>query len=561
MTQISLPIRKSVRSVPTWVYAAALLLTVAMVTAIAVYASRGFGGGSSGSGGFKTVPVKQGVFESRVTVKGDLQAVDNIDINCDVEGSTTITQIVPEGSVVKKGDTLVTLDSSQIRQKLDDALIELQRTTAEVTTAQEMLEIQKSQNAANTEAAEVGLQLAQIDFTKYNEGEYPSLLADAKMAVDKAVTGLKTKQDDLAQTRSLFAKGFVTATEVKNKELDVAAAQRDLTKATTDMGVLEKYTHQADMASKKNGLAQAEQKLERTKRENAANLSQKDADLQSKKQQLDLITRRVARSKEQLAACVIKAPADGMVVYQNQNQNRDNVAVAEGAQVREHQTLMRLPDASRMKVVFKINESQINGMKVGLPATVKLNGDPKPLRGEITKISPVPDSTDRWMNPDRKDYPVDCVLETTPPGLRPGMSVEVSILIDRQDDAISIPVAALYTAGSERYAFVPTDDGARPVKIPQIGRSNDQDVHIPEGLEVGQQVILLEAGQGRVLLERAGIKIADAPAAGPAGEGRKRQRNGAGGAPGGPQSAPPGGNPPGNAPTSTPPAVAVPPAK
>ncbi len=535
-----------------WAYGVAVLGAIGLASGVTLYVKQPF---SSTSGGntFKTVSVREGPFESRVVVRGDLQAVDNIDIICEVEGATAITELVPEGTFVTKGETLVVLDSSAIRQKLEDSLIEWQRAKADVTTAEEMLEIQKSQNAANLEAADVALQLAQIDLTKYAEGEYPSLLADAKMAVERAETGLKTKQDDLAQTRSLFSKGFVTATEVKTKELDVAAGVRDLTKAKTDLHVLEKYSHQADLASKKNTLAQAEQKLERTKRENAANLSQKTADLSAKRQQLELIERRVARYREQVDKCTIKAPASGLVVYRNDN-NRDSVQIQEGATVRERQIMMRLPDTSRMKVVLKINESQISALSLGQMAMVKISSIPNPIDGEVTKISPVADSADRWMNPDRKDYPVDVVLAETPKGLRPGMSAEVSILTNREEVALAMPIGALYSAGQDRYAFVTNgNEPPRPVKV-KIGRSNDQDVLITEGLNAGQNVLLLEAGQGKLLLERAGIKVAEAPPAEGDPNRRRRRGDGNGGAPNGnaPQNGAPQNGVPGNAPAGEP---------
>lgn len=508
--------------VPLWVYAIAAIVTLAIIVGIVLVATQSLGLTSAAPAAFKTVPVKQGLFESRVVVRGDLQAVDNIEIVCEVEGSSTITQLAPEGSFAKKGDVLVVLDSSAIRQRLEDALIDWQRQKADVTTAEEMLEIQKSQNSANLEAAEVALQLAQIEMTKYVEGVYPGLLADAKMALEKAETGLKTTQDDLAQTRSLFAKGFVTATEIKTKELEVAAAQRDVTKAKSDMDLLVQYTHKADLATKRNALAQAEQKLERTKRENSANISQKSADLDAKRSQLDVIERRVARLREQVDACTVRAPADGLVVYRNDS-GRDSVQIQEGASVRERQTMLRLPDTSRMKVVLKINESQISGLAIGQFATVRLNSIPAPLMGTVAKISPIADSADRWMNPDRRDYPVDVVLDETPKGLKPGMSAQVSILTNRIENAVSIPVGALYTVGNERFAFEVNGETVTPVKV-QIGMTNESDVQITSGLEPGKYVMLLESGQGKILLERAGIKIA-APTES-AEPGKRRRRGG-----------------------------------
>jgi hypothetical protein len=202
--------------------------------------------------------------------------------------------------------------------------------------------------------------------------------------------------------------------------------------------------------------------------------------------------------------------------------------VQEGAQVRERQTLMRLPDTSRMKVVLKANENQVGRLQMGQFATVGLPGLSDTLTGKVTKISPVSDSTNRWMNPDQKDYPVDVVLDHTPPGLKPGMTGKVSILISQKEDVISIPIAALYSANRDRYAFIPEDQRATPVKL-EIGQTNDQDVEVKSGLSAGQQVVLLEAGQGKTLLERAGIKVDESQPSSAPGAGGKRRRGGNGG--------------------------------
>ena len=42
----------------------------------------------------------------KINKDGELDAVNNIDIMCEVEGQNTITNIVPEGTYVKKGDIL-----------------------------------------------------------------------------------------------------------------------------------------------------------------------------------------------------------------------------------------------------------------------------------------------------------------------------------------------------------------------------------------------------------------------------------------------------------------------
>jgi multidrug efflux pump subunit AcrA (membrane-fusion protein) len=95
----------------------------------------------------------------------------NIDIICRVEGGSTVQTLVPEGTWAKKGDVLITLDSSAIKQKIEDTTLELQKAEADLVTSKEMREIQLSQNATNLEGAEVALTLGAARFTGIRIGD------------------------------------------------------------------------------------------------------------------------------------------------------------------------------------------------------------------------------------------------------------------------------------------------------------------------------------------------------------------------------------------------------
>ena len=91
---------------------------------------------------------------------------------------------------------------------------------------------------------------------------------------------------------------------------------------------------------------------------------------------LVLETSKRNKLERQMAACVIKAPADGLVVYAN-DPNRafgsNQSQIEEGATVRERQKIFSLPDITRMQVNTKVHESQID--KLG-----KRDEDPDPRR-------------------------------------------------------------------------------------------------------------------------------------------------------------------------------------
>jgi HlyD family secretion protein len=442
----------------------------------------------------------------KINKDGELQAINAIEIQSEVEGQTTIQTLVKEGASVKKGDVLITLDSAAIRQKIEDTTLELQKAEADLTNAREMREIQISTNNANLEAADVALTLAQIALKQYEEGTYPQALANAKTELDTAKINLKNAEEKLGQTKALQTKGFVTMTQVKDDELAVRTAGNNVEKAQTALDVLVNYTHQMELAEKQNAVSQAEQKLARTKRENAASLSQKDADVRAKDQALSVLKRRMERLDQQLAACTIKAPADGMVVYATSNDRNAQSSLQEGAQVRERQNLLRLPDTSSMKAVVRIPETQVSRLREGQRASVTLPFQREPIHATLTKISVLADSSQRWWNPDLKEYPVDLALDHTPPSLKPGMGVGASIFINRLNGVIGVPLTTLYSAGTDSYVFVRAGEELAPRKV-KIGATNETHAQVLEGIDPGADVKILQVGEGQDLLARAGIKV------------------------------------------------------
>lgn len=489
-----------------WGLTAAAAAGAIVLIGLAVWMTRGPAPGSAGMMGqfYTVVPMD---FDVKIIKDGELAAQNNIDIVCEVEGQTAIQTIIPEGATVKKGDVLVELDSSAIKQKIEDTTLDLQKAEADLTTSREMKDIQESQNSANLEAADVALTLAQLDLQAYTEGTYPQDLQNAQTTLEMAKITLKNKQEDLSQTKSLFGKGFVTASDVKTSELAVTTAVNDVAKAESALKVLTEYSHPKDMADKKNTLSQAEQKLIRTKRENAANLSQKNADVQAKSQTFEVIKRRMDHLKDQLANCTIAAPTDGMVVYASSGDRWSDQRIQEGATVRERQALLRLPDTSSMKVTARINESQVGRLSEGLRAKVHISSIPRPIGATVSKISVLADSGQRWFNPDLKEYPVEMVLDETPKSLKPGMGCNVEILVSHLDNVLAVPLSAIYSAGQDVYVFERDGDKVKPMKV-KVGQSNETHAQIKDGLEAGASVLVLQAGQGRDLLEQNGIKVA-----------------------------------------------------
>src|SRR5437868_5755135 len=85
-----------------------------------------------GGGAQTYVTIRPITMDISIRQAGELQSVNNIDINCPVQGQNTIQTIVPEGSFVKKDDVIATLDSTEHRRNLDQAEIDLQKADSDV---------------------------------------------------------------------------------------------------------------------------------------------------------------------------------------------------------------------------------------------------------------------------------------------------------------------------------------------------------------------------------------------------------------------------------------------
>src|SRR5581483_3991454 len=221
------------------------------------------------------------------------------------------------------------------------------------------VDLQKSKNTADIEAANVELKLAQIDLKAYTEGTYPQTLNAAKKDAEMARITVQDAQQVLQDAKSLQTKGFMTQSDVRKAEVDLLKAQSELDKKETDLRVLENYTHEKDLADKDNKVAQAQKKVQRTIAENQSNLDEKTSDMQAKEQQLVLYKQTLEHTQQQVDACTIKAPGDGVVVYGSTVQTywlRDS-PIQPGGKIAEQQLLIRLPDTSTMKVIAKIPEA------------------------------------------------------------------------------------------------------------------------------------------------------------------------------------------------------------
>lgn len=344
---------------------------------------------------------------------------------------------------------------------------------------------------------------AAIDFSKYARVE---TLGDgeAKQKLRKFEDDLQVAQKELGQatatlegTRRLFAKGFVTKTDLQRDEIAYDNARLKVQTAETARSLYLKYDFAKSAEESLSRYLDAVRDLDKTRRLAISRLAQAEARLRSALGQYQVQRRQRNDLREQLEKCTIRARKPGLVVYgggRDESFFRGEEMIREGATVRERQAIITIPDMTRMAVNVKIHETYINKLQRGQKARIIVDAFPdKTLTGEVNKVALLPDSQNRWMNPDLKVYGVTVAIDGSHEWIRPGMSARVEILVNRLADVVYIPIQAVLLHEGKQVCYVLK--GAKPERREvEIGEFTDEFIEIRRGLREGEVVLLRPPG-------------------------------------------------------------------
>ena len=165
--------------------------------------------------------------------------------------------------------------------------------------------------------------------------------------------------------------------------------------------------------------------------------------------------------------------------------------IQEGTTVRERQLILTIPDMTKMGVNVSIHESAVKRVLVGQKARMVADSNPDvPFTAEVIRVSVLPDSQNRFMNPDVKVYKTVLKLDDVIDWIRPGMSTQVEILVDELEDVVYIPIQAVVPMGDQRVVYVAKADG-RERRVVETGQYTEEFIEIRSGLDAGEVVLLL----------------------------------------------------------------------
>lgn len=435
--------------------------------------------------------VKRGDMLISIVEGGALRAVKESIIRSEFEGISRIISIVPEGTYAKQGQILVELDSSELKDRLNQQDIAYQNNEFSFIQAKENFSIQQSLVESQIKEAELRVEFAKSDYEKYIEGDAPQQINTATNAIIIRKEQLQRAQDKLDWTQQLFKKGYASKSELEADGLSLVQARIAVEQAEEDLRLFRKYDMPKSQRRLKSTWEQAELELDRLRQRTSNQLSQAEANLRTSQRALELTGEKLKELRQQLENSKIKAPQDGLVVYASSAfGDRGQMLIEEGAQIRQRQEIIKLPDVSQMIVEIRVHESHVLQIRPGLDAYVTIDSIPdRRFRAKVVKVAVLPNSQDRWLNPNLKVYSTDVLIEDELPDLKPGASARAEIVITNLVNALTIPLQAVSTVKGKQVCYLQNGDDVVPVPV-TVGNFNDQFIEIRSGLKEGDLVAL-----------------------------------------------------------------------
>jgi HlyD family secretion protein len=303
--------------------------------------------------------------------------------------------------------------------------------------------------AARPEAA--ALQQATIDYNA------------AKAAFDQAVAGPKPE-------------------DVANAKKQVAVDQANLQAAQAKLDQLKKgpTASQLDAARQNVASAKAAVDLARLNLQQALGAAAgKSIDVQIAQKQADLARLQLQQLQDQLDQAQLRAPFDGIIT---------EVDAQDGDQIQSYTPVLTVSNPTKLEIAVELQPTDLTQVKVGQIAKIVLSQyQNAPLQGKVIRLPAATQGNTPELPATLRTVRIS--LPTPPGPVNLGDLANVTIDVQRKDNVLLLPTAAIRTFGGRRFVrLVGPGDRHQEVDI-EVGISDDTNTEIVKGLQEGQKVI------------------------------------------------------------------------
>jgi len=176
-----------------------------------------------------------------------------------------------------------------------------------------------------------------------------------------------------------------------------------------------------------------------------------------------------------LERCTVRAPIGGII---------NSLPAVKGTLLSYGDPVAAIVDAHRLKIVVPVPESDVAAIRGVTGATVRL-----PAAGDLVFEARAYFLASR-PTPPSMTYEMQLVIDDPPPQALPGMYARVSIVKERLDKAVALPLYAVINQDGKQFVYTVTD-GVAHRRAVVTGFLQDWLVLVKQGVVPGDRVVIV----------------------------------------------------------------------
>ncbi|MCQ2559119.1 MAG: efflux RND transporter periplasmic adaptor subunit [Clostridia bacterium] len=430
----------------------------------------------------EVVTLSAGTLVSYFELSGELDSSSQASVSAKVSG--LVTSINAEvGQKVSAGQTLFTLDTSDLQDQIEETAKALEITRASIDTTRASLENQEL--TVQNQALTVDNQKLNLDNQQLNLDNQQLNLDKQQLSLDNESNNIALSQQTLddAQLNYDRIKQLYDAGAVSQSELDAASSSLNQAKlaynktntsyeqSKVNFEQVKVAYEQASVAYEQASVAYEQAVVAYEQAQTACKQYQSQinqAELQVQQSELSL-----AHLRESLSDYTVVSPISGQI---------SSVSVHKGERIMAQSPVITLVGTNSVVAKINVAESSIEQISQGMKIKVTIPALKKTVSGTVTSISPTLDATS-------KAYPVEITLNNSGGKMKAGMVAKIQLASGSSTDAQTLPKDAVLEKDGAYYVYIVDENNVARQKNVEVGLSSNTAIEITSGLDGSEQVI------------------------------------------------------------------------
>jgi len=310
-----------------------------------------------------------------------------------------------------------------------------------VRAGEELIALEQEEALTNIKMVEANLQLAKVRYEQAKAAfELEKKLVNSKISETEA--NRKEASAALRRAQDMERQGIIS-----NQQLDSAVRNYDVASAAYESAII-----------------------------NREGVVLKEKEMLAAKSEVEQLEESLSIAIIQKKYLIITAPFNGIVSFKQ---------VEVGEMVLPGVPLAEVIDDNSIYIHAPVDEADIYKLRIGQEVKITIDSFPDTdFSGKIYEISP----TVSEEKLEGRTVAIKISIDRHTEKLRPGMSCDIEILVDKIPSALLVPTNLLMGRGEKKYVFV-VEEGILKKRLLRLGLSNWDFTVVEDGVGEGEEII------------------------------------------------------------------------